>query len=158
MTIMFMIFLTRTYFLLFPSLVQVGTQGVVYLVQGGWGSLMVSQSGDVSLWRALDREAPDGSLGLAQIIAVDKGSPPLTSTATLTITVTDVNDCAPVLLPPTLLHVPEGAPPSRLGILTATDHDVWALGHGPPFNLSLAPTNPAHVFAHISLAFNSRKY
>ncbi|XP_063879939.1 putative neural-cadherin 2 isoform X2 [Scylla paramamosain] len=132
-----------------------GTQGVEYRVTGGWGTLTVSNNGDVSLWRALDREAPGGAIGVAQIIGVDRGSPPLSATATLTITVTDVNDCAPTLVPPTTLHVAEGSPPTLLGVLAATDHDVWALGHGPPFNLSLAPTNPAHVFSHISLKFDS---
>ncbi|KAK8742316.1 hypothetical protein OTU49_001798, partial [Cherax quadricarinatus] len=108
----------------------------------------------VTLRRGLDREAPDGAIGVARIVGVDRGRPPLTATATLTITVTDVNDSPPVLLPPTLFHVTEGAAPTLLGALTATDHDVWALGHGPPFNLSLAPTNPAHVLAHIALKFD----
>lgn len=111
----------------------------------------------MSLWRALDREAPEGAIAVAEIIGVDRGSPPLSATATLTITVTDVNDCAPILLPPTTLHVAEGSPPTLLGVLAATDHDVWALGHGPPFNMSLAPTNPAYVLSHVSLTFDSRE-
>ncbi|KAK8742463.1 hypothetical protein OTU49_001892, partial [Cherax quadricarinatus] len=122
---------------------------------GGWDSLTVNSEGGVSLWQALDREAPDGAIGVAKIISVDRGVPPLSATATLTITVTDVNDCPPRLLPPTLLHVAEGGPPTLLGVITATDHDVWALGHGPPFNLSLAPSNPDHVLSHISLTFDS---
>ncbi|XP_069159473.1 uncharacterized protein [Procambarus clarkii] len=132
-----------------------GIQEVSYKVKGGWDALMVDAEGGVSLWRALDREAPDGAIGVAQIISVDRGMPPLSATATLTITVSDVNDCPPRLLPPTLLHVTEAGPPTLLGVLTATDHDVWALGHGPPFNLSLAPTNPAHVLSHVSLTFDS---
>ncbi|XP_037789255.1 neural-cadherin-like [Penaeus monodon] len=43
-----------------------------------------------------------------------------------------------------------------LGTLTATDDDVWALGHGPPFNFSLAPSNPAHVKTAIRLLFDQR--
>nr|XP_045586246.1 neural-cadherin-like [Procambarus clarkii] len=132
-----------------------GIQEVSYKVKGGWDALTVDAEGGVSLWRALDREAPDGAIGVAQIISVDRGMPPLSATATLTITVSDVNDCPPRLLPPTLLHVTEAGPPTLLGVLTATDHDVWALGHGPPFNLSLAPTNPAHVLSHVSLTFDS---
>ncbi|XP_069157547.1 putative neural-cadherin 2 isoform X1 [Procambarus clarkii] len=131
-----------------------GEEGVEYRVEGAWGALSVDSEGGVSLRRALDREAPDGAIGVAKIVGVDHGRPPLTATATLTITVTDVNDSPPVLLPPTLFHVTEGAAPTLLGALTATDHDVWALGHGPPFNFSLAPTNPAHVLAHISLKFD----
>ncbi|XP_071534244.1 putative neural-cadherin 2 [Panulirus ornatus] len=132
-----------------------GQQKVDYRVEGGWGALTVDSEGEVSLRGVLDREAPpDGAIGVAKILGVDRGQPPLTATATLTITVTDVNDSPPVLLPPTLFHVTEGAAPTRLGALTATDHDVWALGHGPPFNLSLAPSNPTHVFAYIRLKFD----
>nr|XP_045589087.1 neural-cadherin-like [Procambarus clarkii] len=131
-----------------------GQQKVDYQVSGGWGALTVGADGGVSLWRSLDREAPDGDTGVATVIAVDRGRPPLTSTATLTITVADVNDCAPRLLPPTVLHVTEGTPPTLLGVLTATDYDVWALGHGPPFNFTLSPTNPIHVLTHIKLKFD----
>ncbi|XP_042206047.1 putative neural-cadherin 2 [Homarus americanus] len=131
-----------------------GVGEVLYRVEGGWGALTVDSEGGVSLRRALDREAPDGAIGVAKVVGVDRGRPPLSATATLTITVTDVNDSPPVLLPPTVFHVTEDAAPTLLGSLTATDHDVWALGHGPPFNLSLAPTNPAHVLAHINLKFD----
>ncbi|XP_037789239.1 neural-cadherin-like [Penaeus monodon] len=130
-----------------------GRQQVDYRVLGGWGALSVDSGGDVSLWRALDREAPDGAVGVANLIAVDRGRPPLTSTATITITVADINDCPPRLLPPTTFHVPENAPPTLLGVLTATDDDVWAMGHGPPFVLSLAPSNPSFVFAQVALKF-----
>ncbi|XP_071513597.1 uncharacterized protein [Panulirus ornatus] len=132
-------------------------QGVEYRVEGGWGALSVDGSGGVRLWRALDREAPGGEVGVARVVAVDEGGRPssLSSTATLTITVTDVNDCPPRLLPPTLLHVTEGAPASLLGLLTATDDDVWALAHGPPFNFTLAPTNPAHVLDTLSIKYDS---
>nr|XP_027239505.1 neural-cadherin-like [Penaeus vannamei] len=130
-----------------------GRQQVDYRVLGGWGALSVDTGGGVSLWRALDREAPDGAVGVANLIAVDRGRPPLTSTATITITVADINDCPPRLLPPTTFHVPENAPPTLLGVLTATDDDVWAMGHGPPFVLSLAPSNPPFVFAQLALKF-----
>ncbi|KAK8754586.1 hypothetical protein OTU49_016766, partial [Cherax quadricarinatus] len=130
-------------------------QGVDYRVVGGWGAVTVDADGGVRLWRALDREAPGGEVGVARVVAVDEGRPSLSSTATLTITLTDVNDCPPRLLPPTVLHVREGAPASLLGILTATDDDVWALGHGPPFTFTLAPSNPSHVFNIISINYQS---
>ncbi|ROT84262.1 Neural-cadherin [Penaeus vannamei] len=73
----------------------------------------------------------------------------------ITNTVTDAQrHCPPRLLPPRVLHVTEGAPPTLLGVLTATDHDVWALGHGRPFNLSLAPDNPPPVLALVRLLFD----
>ncbi|KAK3859729.1 hypothetical protein Pcinc_034175 [Petrolisthes cinctipes] len=132
-----------------------GKQQVSYRVEGSWDdALTVDTAGGVSLRRALDREAPEGTIVVARILAVDQGSPALTATATLTITITDVNDTPPLLLPPTIFHVLEGAAPTTLGTLTATDHDVWALGHGPPFTMSLAPSNPAHVLAHVSLNFD----
>ncbi|ROT84280.1 Neural-cadherin [Penaeus vannamei] len=130
-----------------------GQEGVEYHVESAWDSLNVNADGEVRLWRRLDREAPGGAEGVARIIAVDHGRPPLSATATLTITVTDVNDCPPRLLPPTVVHVTESSPPTRLATLAATDLDVWEMGHGPPFNFSLAPSNPAHVKALIKLKF-----
>ncbi|XP_063588745.1 neural-cadherin-like [Penaeus indicus] len=130
-----------------------GQEGVEYRVESAWDSLNVNADGEVRLWRRLDREAPGGAEGVARIIGIDNGRPPLSATATLTITVTDVNDCPPRLLPPTVVHVTESSPPTRLATLTATDLDVWAMGHGPPFNISLARTNTAHVKSLIKVKF-----
>ena len=127
-------------------------------MEGGWDALKVDSEGSVTLWRELDREAPSGAAGMALVVAVDRGIPPLTATATLSLTVTDVNDCAPTLLPPTVFHVSEDAPSTMLGVLKATDEDVWTLGHGPPFNLTLAPTNPTHVLASVLLKYDPREY
>ncbi|ROT75900.1 Neural-cadherin [Penaeus vannamei] len=132
-----------------------GRQRVEYRVVGGWGALSVEAGGSVRLWRALDREGEGGAEGVARVVGVDEGQPPLSSTATLSITVTDVNDCPPRLLPPTVLHVREGASAARLGVLTATDDDVWEMGHGPPFALALAASNPAHVLDLIALKFDA---
>ncbi|XP_045131274.1 putative neural-cadherin 2 isoform X2 [Portunus trituberculatus] len=133
---------------------ETGHQRVNYHVEGGWGALRVDPGGGVRLWRALDRETPGGEVGVAKVVGVDEGRPPLSSTATLTITVSDVNDCPPRLLPPTLLHVKESAPPSLLGVLTATDDDLWHLGHGPPFTFSMAPSNPALITRTLSLKYH----
>ncbi|XP_045101058.1 putative neural-cadherin 2 isoform X2 [Portunus trituberculatus] len=133
-----------------------GQQSVQYSLEGGWDALDVDAYGNVTLRRQLDREAPGGDVSEALIVAVDGGHPPRSATATLTISVEDVNDCPPAILPPTLLHVTEGSPPSLLGVLKATDPDVWALGHGPPFTVSLAPTNPSHILSLINLKFDPR--
>ncbi|XP_069941932.1 putative neural-cadherin 2 [Cherax quadricarinatus] len=132
-----------------------GKQGVDYRVLGAWGALTVDGVGGVRLWRALDREAPGGDVGMARVVAMDEGIPPLSATATLTLTVTDVNDCSPRLLPPTQLQVMEGAPASRVGLLTATDDDLWELGHGPPFSFSLAPSNPVYVLTILTLKYDA---
>lgn len=140
---------------------------MTYHVEGGRGALTVDGGGRVSLLRQLDREAAEddggggggASVVAALVVAVDSGLPPgpLSATATLSVTLEDVNDCPPRLLPPTTLRVTEGAPAAMLGTLTATDDDVWALGHGPPFNFSLAPSNPAHVKTAIRLLFDQSK-
>lgn len=134
-----------------------------YNLAGDWwwtAALSVNSSGHITLQKPLDREAPGGvgAVGKVQLMASDQGTPPLTSTATLTITVTDVNDCAPELLPPTVFHVTEGGAETKLGTLMATDRDVWAMGHGPPFNFTLAHSNPSYIFTFIRLKFKPRKY
>lgn len=129
-----------------------------YHVEGGWGALRVDQQGGIRLWRPLDRENEGGAVSVARMVAVDEGHPPLSSTATLTLTLADVNDCPPTLLPPTVLHVMEASPPVLLGVLRATDQDVWAKGHGPPFTFTLDPDTPTHVADLISLKFSPREY
>ncbi|ROT82285.1 At-cadherin [Penaeus vannamei] len=140
----------------FPrSFSQGGQQEVEYQLRGARGALAVSADGTVTLRGALDRESSDGGVVVAEVLAVDRGSPPLTASATLTVVISDVNDCPPTLATPTVIHVQEHArTPALLATLTADDEDVWALGHGPPFNLSLAPGNPAHVLDKVDLKFN----
>ena len=145
----------KTYFNFFT---QNGSQEVFYSMEGGWGALTIDSVGGIRSWTSLDREIEGGSVGIAHVIAKDNGDPSLTSTATLTITVTDVNDCPPRILPPTLFHVTEGSSTTLLGVLVATDDDVWALGHGPPFMLSLAQSNPPHIPKHIELKYNPSKF
>jgi len=93
------------------------------------------------------------------VIAVDEGDPPLSSTATLTLTLTDVNDCSPdIIVSPANLHVIEETEAKLIGTLRATDRDVWALGHGPPFNFSLAKINKSHILKLLTLKNFPRKY
>ncbi|XP_066937059.1 putative neural-cadherin 2 [Macrobrachium rosenbergii] len=105
---------------------------------------------------SLDRETLKEDAPVVRITGVDRGQPPLTSTATLSLSVMDVNDSPPYLLPPTVFHIPEGAPPTRLGLLKAYDDDSWALGNGPPFNISFASTNPDYVREIVDLQFSNK--
>ena len=130
---------------------------IEYRVEGGWDSLRVDSSGGVRVRTSLDREVEGGPVGIANIIAIDYGHPRLTSTATLTITVTDVNDCPPQLLPPNMLHVEEETPGALIHVLTADDRDIWALGHGPPFVISLDSENSQEVKDKVSLNYLPRK-
>ena len=104
---------------------------------------------------SLDREGDHVSsrgVTTVKVIASDTGQPPLSSTATLTLTLTDINDCSPeIIVSPKDLHVLEESEPSMIGILTATDRDVWSLGHGPPFNFSLAKINKPPILQLLTL-------
>lgn len=78
---------------------------------------------------------------------MDDGVPQLTSTATLTVTVVDVNDNAPSLdvaagFAPV---VAEGEAPRVVAVLTAVDRDNYTAGHGPPFSYQLDPAAPQTV-------------
>ncbi|XP_068208342.1 cadherin-related hmr-1-like [Palaemon carinicauda] len=126
---------------------------VKYKILGPLDTLRMEEFGGLTLYRALDRESDDEVEKVFRILAMDQGDPSLTSTATLTVTVTDVNDCPPRLLPPTVLQVKEGEPPSLLGVLSVTDDDVWSLGHGPPFSLALAASNSRNIFDLVQLKF-----
>ncbi|XP_068229143.1 putative neural-cadherin 2 [Palaemon carinicauda] len=105
---------------------------------------------------SFDREALEEDTPIIRITGVDRGEPPLTSTATLSLTVMDINDCAPYILPPTVFHILEGVPPTKLGLLKAYDDDSWALGNGPPFNISLAPTNPQYIYEFLEMKFDRK--
>lgn len=107
--------------------------------------------GGVRVVRPLDRESLDRGIAVVKVVAVDTGSPSLSSTTTLSLSLTDVNDCPPELNQPRKLHVIEGAVPGMVGVITATDRDVWARGNGPPFKFALAPTNPPHINEIIDL-------
>lgn len=73
------------------------------------------------------------------LTATDEGDPPLTSTATLTVTVVDVNDNAPQLLKQYSPVLTEHSAARVVVELFARDDDDHSAGHGPPYNFSLAP-------------------
>ncbi|CAL4064812.1 unnamed protein product, partial [Meganyctiphanes norvegica] len=126
---------------------------IEYKVSGVNDALEVDESGSVRLLQSLDREAISSNVAMVQVIAKDKGDPPLSATATLSITLTDVNDCSPHLKPPLRFHTREGSRPTRLAMLTATDDDVWAAGNGPPFKFALDKSNTQAVLQNIKLHY-----
>ncbi|GFN94954.1 cadherin-23, partial [Plakobranchus ocellatus] len=82
------------------------------------GQLVVGAGAD------LDREtAPSFTL---TILAVDKGSPPRTGTASVLVSIEDVNDAKPILIKPEgELHTPENVSEGFvISVLTATDPDT----------------------------------
>lgn len=78
-----------------------------------WGALRVDEEGSIRVWRPLDREGPQGPEGEIKVVAVDRGDPPRSATTTLSITLKDVNDSPPRLLPPTVLHITENFQPQK---------------------------------------------
>ncbi|XP_014309276.2 protocadherin gamma-B2 isoform X12 [Myotis lucifugus] len=78
--------------------------------------------------RTLDREqTPEYNV---TITATDRGKPPLSSSTTITLHVTDVNDNAPVFQQPAyLVHVPENNPPgASIAQVSASDPDLGPNG------------------------------
>lgn len=95
----------------------------------------MDSEGRVRLQRVLDRET--ATAHRVRVLAVDGGDPARTATATLLLTVTDVNDNAPHVAGPGLLQVPENSGPRHIARITLDDADDWRLGHGPPFTAKL---------------------
>ncbi|XP_070270863.1 protocadherin gamma-B4 isoform X21 [Myotis yumanensis] len=76
----------------------------------------------------LDREqTPEYNV---TITATDRGKPPLSSSTTITLHITDVNDNAPVFQQPAyLVHVPENNPPgASIAQVSASDPDLGPNG------------------------------
>ncbi|KAF2366973.1 EGF-like domain [Trinorchestia longiramus] len=106
------------------------------------GIFAIDTGGTVRLARVLDREKSANHLLL--VLAWDSGDPPNTATATLTVTVLDINDNPPVLVSPRVLGLPQlssDSPAKAKSIfnLTLDDADDWAAGNGPPFSLKVDP-------------------
>ncbi|XP_070198664.1 protocadherin-9-like [Littorina saxatilis] len=85
----------------------------------------VLNNGTVLATRGLDRESGESPRYL-RIIASDNGAIEYSATATLVLTILDVNDNRPAFTDPTpLFYVSEGAPvTSSVGNVTATDKDA----------------------------------
>ncbi|XP_042237522.1 putative neural-cadherin 2 isoform X2 [Homarus americanus] len=114
----------------------------------------VDSVGRVHLRRQLDREAAERHV--VRVLAVDSGAPALTATATILLTVTDVNDNAPNVANPDTLYVLENSGPRHVGDLKLDDADDWSLGHGPPFTVQLADDAPTHIKENFAVDFDEK--
>jgi hypothetical protein len=81
----------------------------------------ISEDGTVSIQRALDREQQPTHQ--VKILAIDDGDPPKTATATLTVTVDDINDNAPRFQKDYRPVLPEHSAPRKVVEVLATDDD-----------------------------------
>ncbi|KAL3875780.1 hypothetical protein ACJMK2_033697 [Sinanodonta woodiana] len=88
----------------------------------------VTSAGVVILIQRLDREAQDNLV--LTLIALDDGKPARTSTATVSLHVTDVNDNSPVFQDYNMQYtVPEDATINQvIAVLSATDRDIGDFG------------------------------
>ncbi|KAK8405263.1 hypothetical protein O3P69_001675 [Scylla paramamosain] len=113
----------------------------------------VDSSGHVWLRRTLDRESAKSHA--VKVLAVDSGVPALTSTATLLLAVTDVNDNAPNVANPDTLYIPENSGPRHVADLLLDDADDWSKGHGPPFSVTLDQRAPDDIKKTFAVDFNA---
>ncbi|XP_063593784.1 putative neural-cadherin 2 [Penaeus indicus] len=114
----------------------------------------VDSTGRVRLQRGLDREASPHHTVL--VLAMDRGEPPRTSTATLLITLSDINDNAPHVASPDGIFVTENSGPQHVADLTLDDPDDWSLGHGPPFSVALDSHAPRHIKETFAVDFDQK--
>ncbi|XP_077285553.1 cadherin-N2 [Arctopsyche grandis] len=97
----------------------------------------ISQEGVVSIQRPLDREdIPKHEL---KVLAIDDGIPPKTATATLTVSVLDINDNAPKFAKDYRPVILEHSIPQKVADIYAIDDDDRSKGNGPPFQFRLDP-------------------
>ncbi|XP_024896353.1 protocadherin gamma-B7-like [Pteropus alecto] len=102
----------------------------------------------------LDREhTPEYNV---TITATDKGKPPLSSSITITLHITDVNDNAPVFQQSAyLVHVPENNPPgASIAQVSASDSDLGPNGH-VSYSIVASDLEPRALSSYVSVSAQS---
>nr|XP_014705720.2 LOW QUALITY PROTEIN: protocadherin gamma-B7 [Equus asinus] len=103
---------------------------------------------------ALDREqTPEYNV---TITATDRGKPPLSSSTTITLHVTDVNDNAPVFRQSAyLVHVPENNPPgASIAQVSASDPDLGPNGR-ISYSIVASDLEPRALSSYVSVSAQS---
>ncbi|XP_074169781.1 protocadherin gamma-B2 isoform X7 [Rhinolophus sinicus] len=104
--------------------------------------------------RALDREEiPEYNV---TIMATDRGKPPLSSSTTITLHITDVNDNAPVFQQSAyLVHVAENNPPgASIAQVSASDPDLGPNGH-VSYSIVASDLEPRALSSYVSVSAQS---
>nr|KAG5689977.1 hypothetical protein BaRGS_033658 [Batillaria attramentaria] len=113
---------------------------ISYSILGGDGYFYIPKgTGSIAAARPLDRETRDEYV--MKVLAVDGGEPQQSATATITITVEDINDEVPVFTESEyIFRMRENKPAGTLvGVFQATDPD---LGDGGRVTFSLSASQP----------------
>uniref|UniRef100_A0A8C9ALV1 Protocadherin Fat 3 n=1 Tax=Prolemur simus TaxID=1328070 RepID=A0A8C9ALV1_PROSS len=100
--------------------------------------------GLVKVKKKLDRERVSGYSLLVQ--AVDSGIPAMSSTATVNIDISDVNDNSPVFTPANYTAVIQENKPVGTSILQLVVTDRDSFHNGPPFSFSILSGNEEEEF------------
>ncbi|KAM7140568.1 protocadherin gamma-B7 isoform 16-T16 [Molossus nigricans] len=103
---------------------------------------------------ALDREqTPEYNV---TITATDRGKPPLSSSTTITLHITDVNDNAPIFQKSGyLVHVPENNPPgASIAQVSASDPDLGPNGH-VSYSIVASDLEPRALSSYVSVSAQS---
>ncbi|XP_038141914.1 protocadherin Fat 3a isoform X2 [Cyprinodon tularosa] len=101
-------------------------------------------SGIIKVNKPLDRETvPSYSL---VVRALDTGSPPMSSTAMVSIKVSDINDNPPTFFPANLTAVIQENKPIGTRILQLSVIDQDSTHNGPPFSFSILSGNDGREF------------
>lgn len=109
-------------FLQVSATVESGGDVIEYAVESDRGVVINSTSGQLSLVQAIDREVNDSLI--LTVFAIDALPPARTGTATVNITILDINDVRPSISDLDAITVTPGVPVSPFPNVTVTDADA----------------------------------
>ncbi|KAM6972795.1 protocadherin Fat 1a [Aplochiton taeniatus] len=116
------------------------------IVDGNQGSPFTIDpvGGQVKVARQLDREKTSGYT--LTVAAADNGSPPRSSSATVNIDVSDINDNPPLFSKANYSLIIQENRPTGTSVLQLTVTDKDASHNGPPFTFSIVDGNEGDAF------------
>ncbi|XP_024115722.1 protocadherin Fat 1a isoform X3 [Oryzias melastigma] len=100
--------------------------------------------GELKVARQLDRERTSGYT--LTVVASDNGVPPLSSSATINIDISDVNDNPPLFSQANYSLIIQENRPKGTSVLQLTVSDQDASHNGPPFTFTIVDGNEGSVF------------
>ncbi|XP_037830702.1 protocadherin Fat 1a isoform X5 [Kryptolebias marmoratus] len=116
------------------------------IVDGNQGSPFTLDPlrGELKVARQLDRERTSGYTVV--VVASDNGVPPLSSSATINIDISDVNDNPPLFSQANYSLIIQENRPKGTSILQLTVRDRDASHNGPPFTFTIVDGNEGDAF------------